>query len=136
MDGQRRTGLELPAPPVVPVVDADGLSEPPAYLGLSDDEKVAWRHLAPHGLKEGTLTASRTPGFGKLCQEWVYCAAFERRIAEIGVTTAEADRLLKRLNDYKKLLKASMADFNLKSFGKPAVAEKPKKAVNPFAQLA
>lgn len=135
MDGQRRSGLELPEAPVQTPAAAEGLAEPPAYLDLSDEAKTAWRALAPHALKERTLLESRTPGFGKLCQEWVYCAAFEKRIAEIGVTTSEADRLLKRLNDYKKLLKASLADFSLKSFGKPAVSEKPKAVSNPFAQV-
>lgn len=113
-----------------------GLLEPPDDLGLSEVATVAWRRLAPYAIAERTLTPSRTPGFAKLCEEWAYCAAFEKRIGEIGVAAAESDRLLKRLNDYKKQLKASLGDFNLRSFGKPAAPEKPKATANPFAKLA
>lgn len=134
MDGLRRPSFALPALPSEAVADLEGLLEPPADLAA--DEAEAWRHLAPYALKERTLTASRTPGFRKLCQEWVYCAALDARIKQLGIASAEADRLLKRLNDWKKLLRASMGDFSLKSFGKPAVVEKPKTSANPWGALA
>jgi hypothetical protein len=134
MDGLRRPSFVLPALPEEPMADLEGLAAPPG--DLSEAEAEAWRQLAPYALKERTLTASRTPGFRKLCQEWVYCAALDEKIRELGIASADSDRLLKRLNDWKKLLRASMGDFSLKSFGKPAVAEKPKSAANPWGSLA
>lgn len=139
MDGQRRTTTlpaELPPPKTENGAITDALLEPPGDLGLSEEAKQVWRRLAPYAIGERTLIESRTPGFAKLCEEWAYCAAFEGRLAEIGVTTAEGDRLLKRLNDYKKLLRASIGDYNLRTIGKPAAPEKPKKAsTNPFAKF-
>jgi hypothetical protein len=133
MDGRRREDFRLPAAPDQPIEDGEGLLEPPD--GLNEAESEAWRQLAPHALKERTLTASRTPGFRKLCQEWVYCAALDARIQQIGIAASESDRLLKRLNDWKKLLRNSLGDFNLKSFGKPVVVEKPKVKANPWGAL-
>jgi len=138
MDGQRRgraVVTPLPAALDEPMSDPEGLGEPPAALELSPEAQLAWRRLAPYALKERTLVVSRTPGFAKLCLEWAYCAAFEARIQTLGVTSSEADRLLKRLNDYKKLLRNSLGDFNLKAFGKPVTPEKPKVSTNPFAAL-
>lgn len=136
MDGQRRVTILPPALPSAPGEAVNPLCEPPTDLGLSKTALEVWRRLAPYAVEERTLISSRIPGFAKLCEEWAYCAAFEARLDEIGVTTAEGDRLLKRLNDYKKLLKASFGDYNLRSFGKPATADKPKKASpNAFAKL-
>ncbi len=125
-------------PPELPASDGavNPLIEPPADLELSEAAKRAWAVLAPYAIAERTLTVSRRPGFAKLCEEWAYCASFEKRIGEIGIVAAESDRLLKRLNDYKKQLKASLGDFNLRSFGKPAAPEKPKASANPFSKLA
>jgi len=140
MDGRRVEPTTLP--PELPAiqheshVSLDPLLEPPTDLGLSVAAMAAWRRLAPYAIQERTLIASRVPGFAKLCEEWAYCAAFEKRVGEIGVSASESDRLLKRLNDYKKHLKASLGDYNLRTFGKPAAPEKPKAAVvNPFAKI-
>lgn len=135
MNGQRFE----PAATLPPAIDealVDPLAEPPADLGLSEAAQAAWRRLAPYAIQERTLIASRIPGFAKLCERWAYCAAFEKRVGEIGVTAAESDRLLKRLNDYSKLLNGSLGDFNLRSFGKPVAPDKPKANANPFAKLA
>lgn len=130
IDGKPRGGAAPPASPPEVEEDAD-LLVPPAFL--SEDAQGAWRRLAPLALRERTLTASRTPGFEKLCQEWAYCAALEAEIQRLGLVKKGTARLLKQLVDHKKLLKSSLADFALKSFGKPATAEKPKAAKNPFA---
>ena len=135
MDGRLKPeAFSAPVAPLAETVhDPDGLLAPPA--DLTPDEGEAWKLLAPYALKERTLTASRTPGFRKLCQEWVYCASLDKRVRELGIASHEADRLLKRLNDWKKLLKGSLADFSLKSFGKPVAVDKPKPVANPWGAL-
>lgn len=133
MDGTRRASFVPPTAPTEPVVDVDGLCEPPA--DLSERAQAIWRQLAPHALRERTLAPSKAPGFARLCQRWVTCQEFDARIAVLGVTSAEADRLVKRLEKWEQLLDASLGNFGLRSFGKPLLAEKPKQAVNPFAAL-
>lgn len=134
MDG-RRTAFRLPAVPDEPSAgaDPDGLLQPPDDLPAADAE--VWRKLAPLALRERTLTVSRVPGFRVLCRRWAYCAAIDARIRTVGIATHEADGLLKRLEKWEQLLNAAVGDFSLRSFGKPAAAEKPKKAANPFAQV-
>src|SRR5438046_2675825 len=94
MDGARKPGaFALPAP--MTVEDADGLCEPPA--DLQAEEQAVWRALAPHAVRERTLIPSKAPGFRQLCRQWVYCAALDVRIRHLGIVSAEADRLLRRL---------------------------------------
>jgi hypothetical protein len=130
----RRPELVLPAAPAVTPADPNGLLEPPADLVAADAE--IWRRLAPLALAERTLTLSKAPGFRALCRRWAYCAALDARIREVGIATHEATALLMRLEKWEQLLNASVGDFSLRSFGKPATSEKPKKAINPFAQVA
>lgn len=131
MDG-RRTTFALPPTDLAPVEsDHDGLLEPPTDLAPVDAD--VWRRLAPLAVRERTLTSSRVPGFRMLCRRWAYCAELDMRIRTVGIATHEADGLLKRLEKWEQLLNASVGDFSLRSFGKPATAEKPKRAVNPFA---
>lgn len=136
--GKRWNVLPMPGMPqvdagaVTPLSDDEqSLAAPPD--GLQPDEAEAWKALAPLALRERTLTSSRVPGFRKLCQEWAYCAALEERARQLGITSVEADRVLKRLNEWKKLLRSSLADFSLKSFGKPVAPEKPKVSANPWS---
>lgn len=129
-------GQRIEAVSTIVVSGDDPLLQPPTDLGLSDAAMDAWRRFAPYALAERTLIASRTPGFAKLCEEWAFCAAFEKRIREIGVAASESNHLVKQWNDCKKQLKSSFADFNLKSFGKPATVDKTKPAANPFSKLA
>ncbi len=130
-----RPDFGLPTAPAVPPEDLAGLLEPPA--DLQPDEQTVWRALAPHALLERTLTASRVAGFRVLCQHWVYCSQLDARIRVLGITSHESDRLLKRLENWQKLLKASLGEFNLRSFGKAASAEKPRAAAaNPWSQIA
>lgn len=140
MKGERLKASDLPPelPPAstVEITGADAaLLEPPVGFELSDEAVKIWRLVAPYAITERTLVTSRVSGFSQLCEEWEFCLAFKRRIREVGIAASESDRLLKRLNDYKKLLRSSLADFNLSSFGKPAAPEKPKANVNPFSKL-
>ena len=133
MDG-RRTAFALPSVPDVAIEsDPNGLLEPPGDLPATDAD--IWRKLAPLALRERTLTGSRVPNFRVLCRRWAYCAAIDARIRTVGIATHEADSLLKRLEKWEQLLNASVGDFSLRSFGKPATADKPKKNANPFAQV-
>lgn len=121
----------VPPAPAVPGDAEASLVEPPGDLPPA--EQTAWRALAPHAVVERTLTISRTPGFRRLCRQWAACEELDQRIAVLGFTSAEADRLVKRLEKWEQRLDASLGNFGLRSFGKPAVAEKPKGAANPFA---
>ena len=129
-----RPGFGVPTPPREPLIETDALLEPPA--DLQAEEQAVWRALAPHALLERTLTTSRAPGFRVLCQQWVYCAQLDARIRLLGLTSREVDRLMVRLENWQKLLKASLGEFNLRSFGRPAAPEKPKSAApNPWSQV-
>lgn len=134
MDGARRAAFALPTAIADPVADTDGVAVPPT--DLPPVEQVVWRHLAPYAVRERTLTPSKTPGFRRLCRQWAYCAEFDARIAVLGVTSAEADRLVKRLEKWEQRLDASLGNFGLRSFGKPVAAEKPKATANPWAAVA
>lgn len=135
MDGARRVGFALPAPVVDSTVpDSDGLLVAPADLPAS--EQLIWAHLAPYAVRERTLSPSKTPGFRRLCKQWAIVQEFDARIAVLGVTTAEADRLVKRLEKWEQRLDASLGNFGLRSFGKPVSAEKPKASMNPWAAVA
>lgn len=121
----------LPDAPVGPPDDPHGLLVAPTEL--PEAERGVWLSVAPHALLERTLTVSRVAGFKLLCKRWVYCDELDARIRVLGITSAEADRLLKRFETWQKLLSASLGEFNLRSFGKPVVVERPKPAANPFA---
>lgn len=116
----------VPPQPAAPIDDPDGLLEPPADLNAA--EKDVWRELAPHAVRERTLTASRVPGFRQLCRQWVYAAEIDAKIRTLGITSEQADRLLRHFDKWEKALAASLGNFSIRSFGKPAVAEKPKPA--------
>lgn len=130
-------GRQRVAPPLataVPVIEDRALVEPPD--DLSDDVKACWRVLAPFAITERTLTASKVPGFRKLCQRWVMCGCLEARIAVLGPHSAEADRVLRRLEVWEKMLDSALGNFKLRAFGKPEAPEKPKVHANPFGALA
>lgn len=134
MNGSRRDAFALP--PVAEVAipsDPDGLLCPPADLLPADAD--VWRKLAPLALTERTLSPSRAAGFRVLCRRWVYCAELDARVRVVGIATSEADRLLKRLENWEKLLNASIGDFSLRSFGKPAPVDKPKPSVSKWAAV-
>ena len=116
--------------PDVPVADPEGLLMPPTDLGPAEQE--VWRDLAPHAIRERTLVSSRVPGFMQLCRQWVYCQELDARIRVLGITSSEADRLLRHFDKWEKALSASMGNFSIRSFGKPAAPEKPKAAANPW----
>ncbi len=88
--------------------------------------------LAPHALRERTLISSRVPGFAQLCRQWVYCQALDERIRVLGITSSDSDRLLRHFDKWEKALSASLGNFSIRSFGKPAAPEKPKAAANPW----
>lgn len=130
MDGARRGAMSLPAAPIGPLLDPDGVLEPPLDIPARDQE--IWRQLAPYAVRERTLTPSKTPGFRRLCRHWAACQEFDERIRVLGLTSAEADRLVKRLEKWEQRLDASLGNFSLRSFGKPATSDKPKAAANPW----
>ena len=124
---RERPSAMPPIPPLdAPVDDADGLLSPPADLAPA--EQAVWRELAPHAVRERTLTPSRVPGFRQLCRQWVYAAEIDAQIRTLGITSEQADRLLRHFDKWEKALAASLGNFSIRSFGKPAVAEKPKPA--------
>lgn len=125
-----RSGPLPIVPSIGPVSDPNGLLEPPA--DLTEAEQGVWRTLAPHAIQERTLIPSRVSGFRQLCRQWCYCAELDARVRHLGITSAEADRLLRRLENWEKALSASLGNFSLRSFGKPAAPEKPKVSANPW----
>ena len=129
MVGARAT-VPPSAPPDTPIADPDDLLLPPSDLPAA--EKDVWRTLAPHAIRERTLVPSRVPGFVQLCRQWVYCHELDERIRVLGITSSEADRLLRHFDKWEKALSASMGNFSIRSFGKPAAAEKPKASANPW----
>lgn len=94
-----------------------------------------WRDLAPHAVRERTLVPSRVPGFRQLCRQWVYAATLDARIRHLGITSSEADRLMRHFDKWEKALSASMGNFSIRSFGKPAPVEKPKTSSNPWGAI-
>ncbi|HEX8030292.1 MAG TPA: hypothetical protein VF491_17580 [Vicinamibacterales bacterium] len=129
--GGLRAPIALPAVSDVPLSDSDGLLDAPVHL--PDAERAAWVALAPHAIRERTLIPSRVPGFTQLCRQWVYCQELDARIRHLGITSAEADRLLRHFDKWEKALSASLGNFSIRSFGKPAAPEKPRASTNAFA---
>ncbi len=128
--GGARAPIVPPPAPEGPVADPDNLLLPPSDLPAA--EKDIWLALAPHGLRERTLVPSRVPGFRQLCRQWVYCQELDERIRVLGITSSDSDRLLRHLDKWEKALSASMGNFSIRSFGKPAAPEKPKANANPW----
>ena len=122
--------------PFVPSGDGVALVTPPE--DLSEAEQAAWRVHAPLALAQDTLVEATVPGFRELCQLIAQQKAFSARIAVLGLTSSDADRLLKRWEKGAVLLNGKLKDFKLTAFGKPEVAsirdKKPK--ANPWASLA
>ena len=119
-----RAPLASQLPVAVPVEDSDGLLTAPTDLPPA--EREIWTVLAPHAIRERTLVPSRVPGFRQLCRQWVYCDELDTKIRSLGITSDDADRLLRHFDKWEKALSASMGNFSIRSFGKPAAAEKPK----------
>lgn len=133
MDGSRQVrGAELP--PAVPLEVRAGLLEPPS--DLAEAARVCWRAWAGLALGERTLTPATAAGFRHLCIQMAVVQALDDRIAVLGVATVDALPYLTARRGQAIQLAASLKDFKLTAFGKPAVADKPKKAVNPFTQVA
>jgi len=105
------------------------LAEPPD--DLPEAQGGLWRAWAPLALERRTLTAETVPAFVLLCE----LEAQKRAIsAELDGKPTPGDRRLFAL--YSKQVEGLMGRFCLAPFGKPVVSEKPKVAVNPFAQVA
>jgi len=133
MNGTRRaTTPELP--PAVPAEAQASLREPPADLNAP--AQACWRAWADQALAERTLTLATRAGFRELCLRMAMVRAIDDRIAVLGIATQDALPYLKERRGQAGQLAVSLKDFKLTAFGKPATGEKPKAAVNPFAQVA
>jgi hypothetical protein len=133
MDGSRqKRGTELP--PALSTEERVGLSEPPA--DLAEAPATCWRIWAPKALAERTLTPATEAGFRELCLRMANVQALDARIALLGIATQDSLPYLKERRGQAAQMAASLKDFKLSAFGKPATSEKPKPAVNPFAHLA
>lgn len=139
MDGARMANPPAYQVPETPgstaPADPDDLVIPPADLG--EKERSAWSTHAPLALAQDTLVPATVPGFREFCQLFVHQAEMSARIAHLGRTSAEADRLVKRWEKGVLLLNAKMKDYKLTAFGKPEAAaiKKKKPAANPWAQV-
>ena len=129
MDGARRVDLR----PAVSPEEQSALLKPPDELSAT--EKAVWLECAPLALEERTLTPSKVPGFREFCTRLANVRALDARIQVLGVATQDALRYSAERRGWATLLAASLKDFKLTAFGKPATSEKPKQAVNPFAAL-
>jgi hypothetical protein len=133
MDGARRVSRAADLPPAPPAEALDGLLEPP--VGLSTAAQACWRDMAPRAIARRTLIPEKVPGFRELCIRQSYVNELDTRIGHLGAATREAAPYLESRRKVSALLTVSLKEFDLTSFGKPATAEKPKKAVNPFAAV-
>ena len=131
MNGARRTPEPAPA---VTSEERAGLLEPPD--GLSVAEAKHWRALAPQAIARSTLVPATEAGFRELCARLAQVEAFDAKIVLVGADTLDALPFLKERRSWAKELNTSLKDFRLTGFGKPEFSDKPKKAVNPFAQVA
>ena len=122
--------------PSAPSCDGVALGIPPE--DLSEAEQAAWKVHAPLALAQDTLVEATVPGFRELCKLAVQQKAFSDRIAVLGLTSSDADRLLKRWEKGAVLLNGKLKDFKLTAFGKPEAAsiksKQPK--ANPWAGVA
>lgn len=138
MDRGPRRVAQATAPVEVPVLTASEqafLVEPPASV-LHEKAQACWRKFAGHAIRERTLTTATVGGFEQLCQQWAYIDDLNVKIQLLGPGTQDADPFLKSFVRLSQRLDGSLARFKLTAFGKPATAETPKAAVNPWAQVA
>ena len=122
LDGKRRPPKnELP--PAVSNTERESLLEPPT--DLSDGAKVCWRAWAPQALEERTLTPATEPGFREMCIRMSIVQELDKRIALLGIGTQDSLPYLRERRGQASQLSASLKDFKLSAFGKPATAETP-----------
>lgn len=134
MDGGRYRPSSTRLPPALSEEERAGLQEPPAEL--PEPVKACWRELAGWALAERTLTPATEPGFVELCWRLANVRAIDQRIELLGIATQDALPYLKERRGQASQLGASLKDFKLTAFGRPATSDKPKAAVNPFAGIA
>lgn len=113
--------------------DTAALLTPPA--GLTADEQVVWTQLAPHAITERTLSPATAAGFQQLCRHWVYAEGLAATITKFGSGTKEANGYVLTYLKAGQRLDTLLARFKLTAFGKPAVVDKPKAKVNPWAAV-
>lgn len=137
MDGNRRVGapVSVPAAPALTDEEQASLLEPPADL-KSERARGFWTFAAPHAIRQRTLTQAEVPGFRQLCTQWAFIEDLVVRLDLLGPATKDADAAMKSYVRLSQRLDASLARFKLTAFGKPAVAEKPKAAANPWGAIA
>lgn len=136
-------GARMASPPAYQTVDVttqhgrvdDALVLPPSDLPTA--EQAAWKLHAPLALAQDTLVPATVPGFREFCQLYVHQAELSARIALLGRTSAEADRLVKRWEKGVVLLNTKLKDYKLTAFGKAEAeaVKKKKPAANPWAQV-
>lgn len=108
-----------PPPPSLPKLDeADAPDE------LTFEERQVWLELAPHAMKNGTLTTATALGFRMLCRNVALEKQYARSVNDRG--TANHRGLIQRID-------AELLRFNLAPCGKPlASPEAAKPAVDPM----
>jgi hypothetical protein len=125
IDGQRRSTSRAESPaPGLATDEKEQLLEPPK--DLPKQAAAWWRKFAPHAVSERTLTPATAHGFAELCMRKSIVDALDRRIRRLGIGSVDALSYLKERRGQSGQLTASLKDFKLEAFGKPAVAEKPK----------
>jgi hypothetical protein len=107
------------------------LKEPPD--GLPEAQRRFWLKWAPLALERRTLSRETVPGFEMLCELAARChsMALEFEMSEVPLKPADVRLYLQATKQVEGLF----GRFCLAPFGKPVVSEKPKQAVNPFAQV-
>jgi len=118
--------------PVDPV-EREGLLRAPD--DLTEDVQAVWHRWAEHAVAERTLTPATSAGFRQLCQQLAYLDQMVTRINHLRADTKEATSYLQTFLKLSQRLDGSLARFKLTALGKPAVSDKPKTAVNPWAAL-
>jgi hypothetical protein len=128
--------IHRPNGPVVQAakVETGPLLDPPGDLEAS--AQGVWRTYAGYAVGERTLTEATAAGFREFCQQWVYLHELDKTIQRLGAGTKEAEPYFRTYLKLAQRLDSSLARFKLTAFGKPAVSENPKQAVNPWAQVA
>lgn len=117
-----------------PSSDHSNLADPPD--GLPIEQHEFWRRWAPMAIEMRTLAPSTVVGFRELCEQMALKVAIWDRMAQLGLASSEADRLLKRYEKIAQRLDTSLKGFKLTAFGKPVEGAAPRQAkVNPWAQV-
>lgn len=104
--------------------DEVDLSQPPA--DLTEDARAFWVDYAPLAVERKTLTLSTVPSFRLLCE------LHAKKAMVGGMVDKGALGGLRVFMQLAKQVESLMARFCLAPFGKPAVSERPKVAVNPW----